>query len=160
MRLIVISCDLYVSVLYRYRLLKLLKTSLFLLGTVILFGFTQSALATDGGITLTPPSMVDPFGHAVSSFQVGQEIGVESTLTNHGTSNQKFTYLVQVMDSSGGTDFLQGMSASMLSNQSFNASQVWIPKNGGQYTIEVFVWDSLSSAIPLTGVLSTTINVT
>ncbi len=137
-----------------------MKTSLFLLGFVLLFGFTQSSLAINSGITLTPPSLVDTSGHTISNFQVGQQIGVESTLTNNGNSNQKFTYLVQVMDSNGGTDFLEGFSASMLPNQSFNASQVWIPKNTGQYTIEVFVWDSLSSAIPLTNVLHTTITVT
>lgn len=137
-----------------------MKTSLFLLGFVLLFGFTQSALAINSGITLTPPSLVDTSGHTISNFQVGQQIGVESTLTNNGNSNQKFTYLVQVMDSNGGTDFLEGFSASMLPSQSFNASQVWIPKNTGQYTIEVFVWDSLSSAIPLTDVLHTTITVT
>jgi hypothetical protein len=136
-----------------------LKTSLFLLGAVILFGLSQSALASDGGITVTQPTMVDPFGHAISSFQVGQEIGVESTLTNHGQTNQKFAYMVQILGSNDETEYFQSTSASMLPNQSFNASQVWIPKNSGQYTVQVFVWDSLSSAIPLTSVLSTTITI-
>lgn len=138
----------------------MLKTSLFLLGSVLLLGFAQSSMAINSGVTLTPPSLVDTSGQKISNFQIGQQIGVESTLTNDGTSNQKFTYLVQVMDSNGGTDYLEGFSASMLPNQSFNASQVWIPKNTGQYDIEVFVWDGLSSAIPLTDVLHTTITVT
>jgi hypothetical protein len=47
----------------------------------------------------------------------------------------------------------------MVTNQSFTASQVWIPKTAGQYTIQVFVWDSLASAIPLTDVIQTQINV-
>ncbi len=138
----------------------MLKTSLFLLGTVLLFGFTQSAMAINSSITVTPPSMVDPFGHAISSFQVGQEIGVQSTLTNHGQSEQKFAYMVQILGSNDETEYFQSTSASMLPNQSFNASQVWIPKNTGQYTVEVFVWDSLSSAIPLTDVLRTSIAIT
>ena len=136
-----------------------MKTSSFLLGAVVVCGLLQSAMATTGGITVTPPTMVDPFGHVISSFQVGQEIGVESTLTNHGQSNQKFAYMVQVLGSNGETEYFQSTSASMLPNQSFNASQVWIPKNSGQYTVQVFVWDSLSSAIPLTSVLSTTITI-
>lgn len=103
--------------------------------------------------------MVDTSGQKISDFHADQQIGVESTLTNNGKSEQKFTYLVQVMDSNGGTDFLEGFSASMLPNQSFTASQVWIPKTTGQYTVEVFVWDSLSSAIPLTDVLHTQITV-
>jgi len=160
LRLIVISCDLYVIVLYPCRVLKLLKTSLFLLGSVLLLGFTQSALATDGGITVTQPIMVDPFGHAISSFQVGQEINVQSTVTNHDTSNQKYAYMLQVLGSNGETEYFGSNSASLEPTQSFNASQMWIPTNSGQYNIQVFVWDSLSSAIPLTGVLSTTITVT
>lgn len=124
-----------------------------------MIGLANSALAMTSNITLTPPSMVDTSGKQMSAFQVDQQIGVESTLTNHGSSEQRFTYFVQVMDSSGETNFLQGFSASMLPNQSFTASQVWVPKHSGQYTIEVFVWNSLSSAVPLTDVLHTKINV-
>ena len=94
-----------------------MKTSLFLLGSVLLFGFVQSALAINSDITLTPPSLVDTSGQKISDFHSGQQIGVESTLTNNGESEQKFTYLVQVMDRNGGTDFLEGFSASMLPNQ-------------------------------------------
>jgi hypothetical protein len=137
-----------------------MKALLFLLGSVvILFGFAQSALAMTSNIGLTSPVMVDTSGQKISNFQAGQQIGVESTLKNNGHSEQKFTYLVQVIDSSGSTDFLEGFSASMLPNQSFNASQVWIPKNPGQYNVEVFVWSSLSSAVPLTDVLHTTVKV-
>jgi hypothetical protein len=139
----------------------LLKTSLFFLGTVlILFGFTHSAMAVNGDFSDTQPRMVDPLEHTISSFQVGQEIVVESTLTNHGQSKQNYAYMVQVLGSNGETEYFESNSASLEPTQSFNASQMWIPKNAGQYTIQVFVWDSLASAIPLTGVLSTTISVT
>jgi len=119
----------------------------------------QSALAFTSDITLTSPIMVNITGQQISDFHVGQQIGIESTLTNHGKSEKGFTYLVQVSNSGGRTDFLEGFSADMLPNQSFTASQVWIPKDAGQYTIRVFVWDSLSSAIPLTDVLETSIKV-
>ena len=136
-----------------------MKTSLFLVGFVLLIGFAQSSLAFASDIALTSPTMVTISGQKISDFHVGQQIGVESTLTNNGKSEQGFTYLVQVENSNGKTDFLEGFSASMLPNQSFTASQVWIPKDIGQYTIRVFVWDSLSSAIPLTDVLETSIKV-
>jgi hypothetical protein len=137
----------------------LLKTVLFLFGFALLFGYAQSALAFTSDITLTSPTMVTISGQKTSDFHVGQQIGVESNLTNNGKSEQKFTYLVQVMDNKGKTDFLEGISASMLSHQSFTASQVWIPKDVGQYTVRVFVWDSLSSAIPLTTMHETQITV-
>lgn len=136
----------------------MLKT-LFLLSSIIILGFAQSALAMSSDITLTAPIMVDTFGQKISDFHVDSQIGVQSTLTNHGKSEQKFSYVVQVLDKNGATDFLEVFSASMLPNQSFTASQVWIPKTTGQYTIQVFVWDSLSSAIPLTDVLNTHITV-
>jgi hypothetical protein len=122
-----------------------------------MFGFVQYSLAIPSDVTLTSPVIVNTSGKKISDFHVGQQIGVESILTNSGKSEHKFVYLVQVMDNKGRTDFLEGFSASMLPNQSFTASQVWIPKDVGQYTIRVFVWDSLSSAIPLTDVLETKI---
>ena len=119
-------------------------------------------MAMTSDITLTPPTLVDTSGQKVSSFHAGQQIGIASTLTNNGKSDQKLTYLVQVMDGTGGTDFLQGSSLlgnGLPSGQTITESQVWIPKNSGQYTVEVFVWSSLTSAVPLTDVLHTTITV-
>ncbi|MDR3782398.1 MAG: hypothetical protein P4K92_03710 [Candidatus Nitrosotalea sp.] len=130
-----------------------MKTSLFLLGSVlILFGFAQSAMAMNSNISMTQPTMVDTSGQKITSFHAGQQIGVESTLTNNGQSEQKFAYMVQVLGSNGETEYFESTSASMLPNQAFTTSQVWIPKNAGQYIVEVFVWNSLSSAIPLTDV--------
>ena len=133
--------------------------TLFLLGSIIVLVFAQSAFAMTSDVSLTAPVMVDTSGQKISYFHVGSQIGVQSILTNHGKSEQKFSYVVQVLDKNGATDFLEVFSASMLPNQSFTASQVWIPKTTGQYTVQVFVWDSLSSAIPLTDVLNTKIMV-
>ena len=118
-----------------------------------------TALGAFGDITLTSPKMVNTLGQQLTSLQVGQQIGVESTLTNHAASEQKFTYVVQVLNKDGGVVFLGQFSASMLSNQSFTVSEVWTPNEPGQYTIQVFVWDSLASAIPLTNVLQTQVTV-
>ncbi|MGB9003125.1 MAG: hypothetical protein WCC52_04900 [Nitrosotalea sp.] len=128
------------------------------LGLVLSVGTLQLAHA-DGNVTISDPAMVDSTGHTLSSFVTGQEIGVQSVLTNHGTTNQNFAYMVQVVDSSGGTDYFQAFSASMLPNQSFNASQTWIPSSPGTYTVQVFVWNSLASAVPLTNVVQQQITV-
>jgi len=118
----------------------------------MLFGFAQSAMAMNSNVSMTQPIMVDTSGQKITSFHAGQQIGVESTLTNNGQSEQKFAYMVQVLGSNGETEYFESTSASMLPNQAFTTSQVWIPKNTGQYIVEVFVWNSLSSAIPLTDV--------
>ena len=138
-----------------------MKNALFLLGSVlVLAGFAQSAMAMDSNISMTVPTLVDTSGQKVSSFHAGQQIGIESTLTNNGQSEQKFAYMVQVLGSNGETQYFESTSASMLPSQAFTTSQVWIPKSTGQYTIEVFVWSSLSSAIPLTDVSHIPITVT
>ncbi len=103
--------------------------------------------------------MVDSSDHILSSYQVGQEIGVQSTLTNHGTTNQKYAYMVQVTDSAGGADYFEANSASLQGNQTFNVVQTWIPKDPGTYTVQVFVWDGLASAVPLTNVIEKQITV-
>ena len=136
-----------------------MKTSLFLLGSIIILGFAQSALAITSDISLTGPSMVDSSGRKISEFHVGTQIGVESLVKNHGTSQQKFSYVVQVLDSNGGTDSINMLSSGIGPNQNFTVAQSFIPTAAGQYTIQVFVWDSLISAIPLTDVLSTQITV-
>lgn len=128
------------------------------LGLLLSMGTLQLAHA-NSNVTISDPTMVDTTGHALSSFVTGQEIGVQSVLTNHGTTDQKFAYLVQVMDSSGGTDYFQAFSASMLGNQSFTATQVWIPQVSGTYTVQVFVWDGLASAVPLTNVIEKQITI-
>lgn len=126
----------------------------------LIISAVPNALGAFGDITLTSPKMVDTFGKQLTSLQVGQQIGVESTLTNHdAASEQKFTYVVQVLNKDGGAVFLGQFSASLLSNQSFTVSEVWVPNNPGQYTVQVLVWDSLASAIPLTNILETQVTV-
>ncbi len=124
-----------------------------------LLGSLQMAHASYSNVMLTNPVLVTPTGQPLTSLHVGQEIAVQSALTNHGTSKQNYTYLVQVLNDKGGTEYLEGTSASMVANQTFTEAQVWIPKDPGTYTVQVFVWTSLSSAIPLTNVIQTPITV-
>jgi hypothetical protein len=125
-----------------------------------IFFTSPNAHATDSGITISQPQMVNTMAHDISNFHVGQQIGIEATLVNHNQKDRKFTYLVQVINNKGTTEYLEGFSASMLSGQSFNATQVWIPKEAGTYTVQAFVSSSLVSQIPLTNMMKTTITVT
>ena len=125
----------------------------------LIISAVPNALGAFGDITLTSPTMVNTSGQQLTSLKTGQQTGVESTLTNHAASEQKFTYVVQVLNKDGGVVFLGQFSASLLSNQSFTVSEVWVPNIPGQYTVQVFVWDSLASAVPLTNVLQTQVTV-
>lgn len=132
----------------------------FLIGLFIsILIFANSAYATFGDITLTPPKIVNLSGKEMNVIKVDSPIGFSSILTNHALSERKFTYIVQILSKERGTEYLEGLSASIYPGQSFTASQYWIPKEAGQYTVQIFVWDSLVSAIPLTKVIQTQITV-
>ncbi len=120
---------------------------------------SNASPASFGDFTLTQPKMVSDDGHELNRIQVGQSVGVSSVLTNHNFSEKKFTYIVQVLNKKGQTEYLEGLSASMLSGQSFTAAQSWIPKEPGQYTVQIFVWTSLASPIPITNSIDSTITV-
>jgi len=122
-------------------------------------GFGGIAHATFGDISLTSPKMVSLTGYELTSLHVGQQIGVESVITNHATSQKKFTYMVQVLNNKGQVEYFEGLSASILPNQSFTVSQSWIPKESGQYTVQTFVWDSLLFPTPMTKVVQTQVAV-
>ena len=122
-------------------------------------GFGGIAHATFGDISLTSPKMVSLTGYELTSLHVGQQIGVESIITNHATSQKKFTYMVQVLNNKGQVEYFEGLSASILPNQSFTVSQSWIPKESGQYTVQTFVWDDLLFPTPMTKVVQTQITV-
>ena len=136
-----------------------MKPVFVIIASALLLGTLQMANASLSDVTLTNPVLVAPTGDPLTSIHVGQEVAVQSMLTNHGTTEQKYTYLVQILNSNGGTEYLEGTSASMVANQTFTEAQVWIPKDPGTYTAQVFVWQSLASAIPLTNVLQTSVTV-
>lgn len=120
---------------------------------------SKATFASFGDFTITQPKMVDYDGHDLNKIQVGQQVGVSTVLTNHNFDEKKFTYIVQVLNSKGQTEFLEGLSASMVSGQSFTAVQTWIPHEPGKYTVQVFVWSSLASPIPITNPIDSTITV-
>lgn len=122
-------------------------------------GFGGIAHATFGDISLTSPKMVSLTGQELTSLHVGQQIGVESIIMNHATSQKKFTYMVQVLNNKGQVEYFEGLSASILPNQSFTVSQSWIPKESGQYTVQTFVLDSLLFPTPVTKVVQTQVTV-
>lgn len=139
------------------------RLSTLTIAIIMLFGImmflSANAYASFGDVTLTSPKSVGLDGKELVTIHVDEPVGFSSTLTNHGKSEQKFTYIVQILNEDGGTDYLEGLSASFLPTQSFTASQSWYPIESGRYVVQVFVWESLGSAIPLTPVIQTEITV-
>lgn len=122
-------------------------------------GALQMALGDNSQVSISSPTTVDATGHAISSFHVGQQIGIQSVLTNHEVHDQRFAYVVEAIDKNHVLDYFGVFSASMQNNQSLTATQVWMPEKPGIYTVQVFAWDSLASAALLSDVTEKQITV-
>lgn len=91
------------------------------------------------------PVLVDSFGKDVSGVFVGEQILIQSEITNKQSKKQPFVYIVQVKDSEGVTASLSWVSAELPPNDSLKVAQSWLPSASGEYSIEIFVWDNFAN---------------
>jgi len=99
---------------------------------------------------LGDPRLVDALGSPVGNkISVNQQVRIESDVTNNQEQSQKFTYIVQVKDASQRIVSLDWLSGNLNANQVFGAALSWTPQSGGEYSAEIFVWDSFKTQSPL-----------
>ena len=91
----------------------------------------------------------DNNGDILNSSAVENQIFVQTDLINNVDKQVQFAYVVQIRDEDGEVVSLSWMTGTMIPGQFLEASQSWIPHNKGKYTIETFVWDSVSDPMPL-----------
>jgi len=89
--------------------------------------------------------------------KIGQNVVIESDITNSQPFKIAATFIVLVKDSDGFTEFLSWKEERIPSNETFPFSRSWIPDVAGEYTIHIFLWDTVESAVPLTGVMKANI---
>lgn len=95
-------------------------------------------------ITIEDPRLVNAFGSSLgNSITVGQQVQVASDITNNQEKSQDFLYLVQIKDEVGYSVSVGWISGQLTPNQKFSPSLSWIPKNAGEYTAEIFVWEGI-----------------
>lgn len=72
------------------------RLSTLTIAIITLFGImmflSANAYASFGDVTLTSPKSVGLDGKELVTIHVDEPVGFSSTLTNHGKSEQKFTY--------------------------------------------------------------------
>jgi len=89
--------------------------------------------------------------------KLGQNVVIESDITNGQPFKIAATFIVLIKDSSGFTEFLSWREERISSNETFPMSKSWIPDTAGEYAIRVFLWDTIESAVPLTDVMEANI---
>ncbi len=91
----------------------------------------------------------NPIGNKIS---INQQILIMSDLKNAQDRIQEFIYIVQIKDSNQRIVYLSWFAGSLSEFQSLNASLSWTPHEGGEFTVEIFVWDGLKKQVPLSTV--------
>ncbi len=70
-------------------------------------------------------------------------------------NSQAFFYTVQIKNENQYTVFLSWIKSTLERDQSAEAAIQWMPKTAGNFTVEIFVWDSLIDPQPLSEVYRT-----
>ncbi|MEM2760423.1 MAG: Ig-like domain-containing protein [Nitrososphaerales archaeon] len=91
--------------------------------------------------------------------RVGQSLIIESDVTNEQPFKIAATFIVLVKDSNGYTEFITWKEDKIAANETLPMSQSWVPREKGRYTVNVFLWDTLENAVPLSDVMKAIIDV-
>ena len=97
-------------------------------------------------VSIAEPKLVNAFGSSLgNSITVGQQVQVASDITNNQEKSQDFLYLVQIKDEIGYAVSVGWISGQLTPNQKFSPSLSWTPKEAGEYTAEIFVWEGIAN---------------
>jgi len=103
------------------------------------------------------PAAVDSNGAAAAPV-VGTVSVLQAEVCNNDAVTHTFTYIVQIKDANGvvvSINWIQGNS--LAAGSCVTPGISWTPDSAGEYTIEVFVWESLSNAVALSPVSTLTV---
>lgn len=99
--------------------------------------------------SLSGISITDNLGNNLSTLSVNQQLQIVGNVNNLQDFNQNFVFIFQIIDESNSIVSLSWVQGQLGEFRSLDVSQSWIPKKPGTYTIEAYVWDSLSKPVPL-----------
>lgn len=95
------------------------------------------------------PEIVDSFGNPVTDVRLGQVMIIQDTLENLKDTSQKFAYIVLIKDYDGITVSLSWMTGELPPATTLKAGQSWIPEEAGEYTVDIFLWESIDNPVVL-----------
>ena len=104
-------------------------------------------------ITIKNNSIKDSSGNVVFSPKTFDQLQIVGTVQNNQDYEQGFVFIFQIKENDGTIVSLSWIQGKLSANQELEASQSWNPTKSGNYTIETFVWSSLSDPVPLSQTL-------
>ncbi|HXG73638.1 MAG TPA: hypothetical protein VNK44_02295 [Candidatus Nitrosotenuis sp.] len=100
-------------------------------------------------MTVNDLYFADRSGSEISTLTSDNQIQIVTHVQNTQDYEQGFTNIIQITDSGGSVVSLSWMTARLGAGAVMEVSQSWLPKQKGEYTVESFVWRSLTDATPL-----------
>ena len=118
------------------------------------------ALSKTEQVPAGDPEVVDTSGNLITSPNVGDILIIQASITNDDDVAHTVTFLVQIKNANGEIVNLGWVRDIELAvDESQTPGMSWLPDSAGTYTAEVYVWDSLTSAVALSPVKSTSFTV-
>jgi len=112
-------------------------------------------------VTVENVRTVNAFGEPVSNINVGQQIQIAVDVTNiHPVDyDTVFSYIIQIRDQNGFTNYRAWISGHLTAGQSTSPALSWTPEFSGSHDVTVFFWESVDNPVPLADPVTTTIDV-
>ncbi|MFQ5940160.1 MAG: beta strand repeat-containing protein [Nitrososphaerales archaeon] len=100
-------------------------------------------------VNISQMKLVDQSGSSLSTPSIGMHLLIQSDVKNTLSTDQQFTYVVQIKDTDGATIMISWMTGTLPPGRQYAVAQSWLVEDKGEYTAEVFVWETISNPVPL-----------
>jgi len=104
-------------------------------------------------ITIKNNVMTDNSGELIFAPKTNDQLQIVGAVHNNQEYEQDFVFIIQIKESNGPIVSLSWIRGQLSPNQDLEVSLSWSPTKGGNYSIETFVWSSLSDPVPLSDIL-------
>ncbi len=114
------------------------------------FGISNGFPVARQNFTLSDPVFIDMEGIRANSFLAGQMVGIRSDIVSKMDEERVFAFIIQVKDEEGFPLLITWIEdIVILPNRTIKPSLFFLAEARGEYTVEVFVWASISLPNPL-----------
>jgi hypothetical protein len=110
---------------------------------------TREKIPTQQNIQLAKARLTDHTGRILQQINAEEKVTISSVIQNRMSSNQQYSFIVQVTDSNGFTVALSWISGLVEAQRSASVAVPWTSDNAGTYIIEIFLWQNLLKPVPL-----------
>ncbi|HSD04424.1 MAG TPA: peptidase [Nitrosopumilaceae archaeon] len=100
-------------------------------------------------IDIKPVQMKDSFDRPILKPVIGQKINFVTEILNNDEKSQRYTYIIQVKDENNKVVDLRWVEGYADPAKKKTAGILWEVTSSGNYTVEIFLWDGIDSALPL-----------